>query len=431
MEPPPELRKKLKLQPSEVCELVGNAYGQVDAPLLFYKELTKHLHELGFRTHPLEPCMHYLVSGNGNQFRLHGVLGTHVDDGLGGGDQIYQQKIRELEKRLPFGSFKERKFKFTGIDLEQQPDGSISATQESYVHSILAIDVGKQRREQLQSTLTETELSKLRGLIGSLQYAVTHTRPDIASRLGEVQCQIAQPTVATLLQANKVLREAQEHSDTKIWYRAIPVKDITHISFGDASFASPKNMNSFQGHIICATSTELDQNRQAPLSPLTWSSKKISRVVRSTLSAEAFSMSQSVDRLSWARLLWGCLVINEFNWRNPSQGFKQMNQAIITTDCRSLFDLVTRNAIPSCEEFRTTLEVLLIRERCAEHVHFRWIPTTLMIADPLTKVMDSSLLRTTLRSGAFRIFDEAAVLRYNAHRKQALKWLQENRSSSH
>ena len=190
-------------------------------------------------------------------------------------------------------------------------------------------------------------------------------------------------------------------------------------------------MNSFQGPIICATSTELDQNRQAPLSPLTWSSKKISRVVRSTLSAEAFSMSQSVDRLSWARLLWGCLVINEFNWRNPSQGFKQMNQAIITTDCRSLFDLVTRNAIPSCEEFRTTLEGLLIRERCAEHVHFRWIPTTLMIADPLTKVMDSSLLRTTLRSGTFRIFDEAAVLRYNAHRKQALKWLQENRSSSH
>ncbi|CAK9033632.1 unnamed protein product [Durusdinium trenchii] len=82
-----------------------------------------------------------------------------------------------------------------------------------------------------------------------------------------------------------------------------------------------------------------------------------------------------------------------------------------------------RTAIPSCEEFRATLEVLLIRERCAEHVHFRWIPTTLMIADPLTKVMDSSSLRTTLQTGSSRIFDEAAVLRYNAHRKQALKWL--------
>lgn len=111
--------------------------------------------------------------------------------------------MKELEERLPFGSFKERKFKFTGVDLEQQSYGSISATQESYVHSIPAIDVGKQRPEQPQSTLTETELSKLRGLIGSLQNAVTHTRPGITSRLGEVQCQIAQTTVATMLQANK------------------------------------------------------------------------------------------------------------------------------------------------------------------------------------------------------------------------------------
>ena len=46
-----------------------------------------------------------------------------------------------------------------------------------------------------------------------------------------------------------------------------------------------------------------------------------------------------------------------------------------------------------------------------------------MLADALTKVMDSDLLRTTLRTAQLQIFDETAVLRYNAHRKQALKWL--------
>ena len=422
MEPPEELRRKMQLKPTEICQLVGNAYGRVDAPLLFYRELTKHLRELNFQTHPLEPCVHFLSSGKGKDFVLHGVLGTHVDDGLGGGDQFFRKQLKELERRLPFGSFKERKFKFTGIDLEQQPDGSISASQEAYVHGIMAIDIGKNRREQPESDLTETELS-IRGIIGSIQYAVTQTRPDIASRLGEVQCQLSKPTVGTMLLANKVLREAQEHSDTKIWFRSITPEDVTHISFGDASFASPKNLSSFQGLLICATSTCLDQNRKGPLSPLIWSSKKISRVVRSTISAEAFSMSQSVDRLSWMRLLWGCLLVPEFNWRCPPEGFKQLNRAIITTDCKSLFDLATRTAIPTCEEYRTTLEVLLIRERCAEHAHFRWLPTTLMLADALTKVMDSDLLRTTLRTAQFQIFDETAVLRYNAHRKQALKWL--------
>lgn len=232
-----------------------------------------------------------------------------------------------------------------------------------------------------------------------------------------------------MLQANKVLREAQEHSDTKIWFRSIAPEDLTHISFGDASFASPKNLNSFQGHIICAASTCLVQNKKGPLSPLVWSSKKILRVVRCNISAEAFSMSQSTDRLSWMRLLWGCLIVPEFNWRCPPEGFKQLNRAIITADCNSLFDWVTRTAIPTCEEYRTTLEVLLIRERCSEHVHLRWLPTTLMLAGALTKVMDSDLLRTTLRTAQFQIFDEEAVLRYNAHRKQALKWLSSNTPS--
>ena len=149
----------------------------------------------------------------------------------------------------------------------------------------------------------------------------------------------------------------------------------------------------------------MDQNRQAPLSPLTWSSKKTARVVRSTLSAEAFSMSRSVDRLGWMRLLWGCLIIPDFAWREPARAFRMMHPAVITTDCKSLYDLVTRTAMPACEEYRTTLEVLLIKEQCQEHCSFRWIPTSVMLADGLTEVMDNSLLRQVLRQGHYSLFD--------------------------
>lgn len=34
----------------------------------------------------------------------------------------------------------------------------------------------------------------------------------------------------------------------------------------------------------------------------------------------------------------------------------------ITTDCKSLFDLINRNAPPTCTEFRTQLQAKLIRE---------------------------------------------------------------------
>ena len=124
-------------------------------------------------------------------------------------------------------------------------------------------------------------------------------------------------------------------------------------------------------------------------------SKKISRVVRSTLSAEAFSMSRSVDKIGWCRLLWGTLIIPEFQRRSPPVAIRQMHAAVIVTNCKSLFDLVSRRAMLSCEEYRTTLEVLLMKERCMEHCFFRWIPTSLRLADPLTKNMDSSLLRST------------------------------------
>jgi hypothetical protein len=430
MEPPIELRKKLNLTNDQVCSLVGNAYGSVDAPLLFYKEFSKQLQKLQFKRHPLEPCVFILETIKDGSRILHGIIGTHVDDGICGGDKFFHQQLEALKKVLPFGTFKQRKFVFTGILLDQLPDGSIMASQEEYVRGIPAIDVGRHRRQTPESTVTEGELSKLRGLIGSLQYAVSHTRPDMAAKLGEVQVQVSKATVQTLLLANRVLREAQEHSHVKLCFRNIPVNQLTHVSFGDASFASSKQLASFQGTIVCATNLELAKNQKAPLSPLTWVSKKIARVVRSTLSAEAFSMSNSVDRLGWMRLLWGTINIDNFAWREPKQGFQQLPMATIVTDCKSLYDLVSRTAIPSCEEFRTTLEVLLIRERCLEHSQFRWIPTSLQVADALTKPMDPILLRQVLASGCFQLHDENDSLERNAHRKQAVRWLKEQNTAT-
>ncbi|CAE7257045.1 RE1 [Symbiodinium sp. CCMP2592] len=419
MEPPKEVRKALNLKEDEVCELLGNAYGRVDAPLLFYKELSKQLLQLGFVKHPLEPCVFMLYSGN----TLNGILGVHVDDGVCGGDSKFTQKIKELESRLPFGSRKFQSFIFTGIHLEQFPDFSIRASQGDYVKNIPHIDVGRPRRQTPEAQVSETERTKLRGLIGSLQYAVTHTRPDMAAKLGELQHAITRASVQTLLTANKVLRETQEQAQVCVYYLPISVPELTFVSFGDASFVSSKNLNSHQGALVCATDGRLDQNLEAPLAPLTWTSKKIPRVVRSTLSAQAYAMSKAVDMLGWMRALWGVVHEPKFDWRSPEQGFQSLNPAIIVTDCKSLFDLVTRLAMPSCEEYRTTLEVLLIKQRRGENTRFRWIPTTLQAADCLTKNMDASLLRAVMAQGRFKLFDGSKTLEKDAQRKQAIQWL--------
>ena len=162
----------MSLTDQQVCTLVGNAFGRVDAPLLFYKELTKHLHELNFRTHPLEPCIFILESGVGEKRILHGILGTRMDDGIGCGDSYFHKQLKELETRLPFGSLKYGKLIFTGIQLEQLPDFSITESQKEYIHRILAIDIGKSRREQPDSPANEIEKQSYEDLlvVNNMQY---------------------------------------------------------------------------------------------------------------------------------------------------------------------------------------------------------------------------------------------------------------------
>ena len=82
IEPVPELRQLLQMHPNEVCLLEGNAYGRVDAPLLFYKEFRKQLEKVGFVTHPLDGCL-FLLRNRDDPSKLDGILGTHLDDGIG------------------------------------------------------------------------------------------------------------------------------------------------------------------------------------------------------------------------------------------------------------------------------------------------------------------------------------------------------------
>ena len=422
MEPVPELKELLQMDESEVLRLDGNAYGRVDAPLLFYKEFRRQLEKVGFETHPLDNCL-FLLRNKNNPEVLDGILGTHVDDGIGGGNQNYERALHELQKVLPFGQREYRKFRFTGLDIEQLPDNSIRISQEAYVHKIEPIEIPKNRRTNKDAAATPSEVHDLRGLCGSLQYAAVHSRPDIAAKIAFIQKNVCKATISTLLDANKVLIEAKQTADTCIMVRPLPIKSVTFASFGDASFASSSQLKAQQGLFIVACTPELAANRTSEISPMSWNSKQIGRVVRSTLSAEAYAMSSSLDKLTWLRCMWEYILSPTFKWQYPEKSLQTSLKALLITDCKSLYDLVNKLAVPNCEEWRTTVEVMLIKQQAEGHSQCRWISTAIMLADCLTKPMESSFLRTVLRLGKFRIFDEQQTLQNNSHRKIAAKWV--------
>ena len=422
MEPVSELRRLMKLADDEVCILEGNAYGRVDAPVLFYKEFRRHLESVGFEAHPLDNCL-YILRNKRDPTKLDGILGTHVDDGIGGGNHHYDTAIKELQKSLPFGSQEFDRFKFTGLDIEQLPDFSIKVSQKDYIHRIDPIEISKDRRGQKDAAINHFELQSLRGLCGSLQYAAVHSRPDIATKVAYLQKEIPRGTVETLLEANRVLREAKDFAEVALFVRPIPIQRITFASFGDASFASSQQLKAQQGHFIMACTEELSRNETTEFSPIAWNTKQIGRVVRSTLSAEAYAMSTSLDKLNWIRCMWGFILDKNFRWQHPEKSLPTLNRALLITDCKSLYDLMTKLATPNCQEWRTTVEVMLIREQTAGSIDCRWISTAIMLADCLTKPMDSSFLRTTLQLGRFRIYDESQTLKENANKKYGVTWL--------
>lgn len=259
IDPVPEPRKMMNLGSHEVCLLEGNAYGRVDAPVLFYKEFRRRLEKVGFEARPLDNCL-YLLRNKSNPEKLDGILGTHVDDGIGGGNHVYDQALAELQKHLPFGSREYDRFRFTGLDIEQLPDFSIKISQQDYVNRIEPIDIPEPRRSNKDDKVNNFELQALRGLRGSLQYAAVHSRPDIATKVAFLQKSIPTATVDTLMEANRVLKEAKDFGHTAIFVRPIPMSEVTFASFGDASFASSQQRKAQQGNFIMACTEELAKN---------------------------------------------------------------------------------------------------------------------------------------------------------------------------
>ena len=211
--------------------------------------------------------------------------------------------------------------------------------------------------------------------------------------------------------------------------------------------------------VIMSCHQSIGENRTSIVNPIVWHSKKIQKVAVSTLSAEAMSLAGAVDILSWVRLYWGWLNKGDLKWKQADETLLQLppafaaippiegdqssatppdevqkllhklpssNSSLITTDCKSLYDLISRTAPPSCQEFRTQLQAKLIKEHLRSGIQIRWVPSGAQIADSLTKVMDNYMLRECLHLGKYCLHDETEMLKSRSDARTRLQWLRHN-----
>ena len=158
-----------------------------------------------------------------------------------------------------------------------------------------------------------------------------------------------------LLRLNKVIRTVKV-IETKIKVRSIPVEHLRFMGVHDAAHANLEAGASQQGHLFLAVHASITDCR-VPVSVLSWQSKKIKRFVRSSLAAEASSITTCQEHLDWMRTMWKQMTHSEFVLENYEQ-FLKARSSILVTDCKSLYDAIHKEgAAPASKDKRLAIEL--------------------------------------------------------------------------
>ena len=443
------------VEPGSLLQLVKGAYGLREAPRLWYLRAREILAEAGFEEMQTVKACWVIFDRSGKEPRNVGMLVLHVDDACFAGEgPVFEQAMNHLRKKFTIGKEEYDSFDFLGRHVVQNPDFSIELDQHQYVQALTSVAVNKARRSQPTEKLTAKELHDYRSIVGQLAWPARETMPQLSYLVSDLQQKVAIATVKDLVHANYVLRKAKHWAlvdkqklvfrdlgpnVTMSWEHSMPkkknkenrgpntYKSLTkqmHNQGGlgmaavhDASFMQQPKDGSQSAYCLMLCSTDLYEGK-ARTHLLDWGSSKIHRKVRSTLAAEAASAAKAFDRATYARAMWyeiengwthkwDQLDVDDCNLRNEWQKMCREVPFSLGTDCKSLYDVCTKNgSMP--DERRVALDLLDVRESIEEMGDkIRWIPTDHMLVDCMTKDMDASVMLNYLKTQEYAFkFDD-------------------------
>eukprot|EP00435_Cladocopium_sp_Y103_P016757 s3691_g4.t1 len=407
------------VESSQLVEVLGNVYGQNDAPSSWYKVFDQEVLRAGFCRSKFDSCLYFLRNAEG---KLCGLLGAHVDDTVCGGQgEEFKQALSHLKNRFPYRKWRVAEGEFCGCHYRQDPKSfEIVMTQTTFASNLKPAYLPASRRAQRDSPLNPKEISVLRAINGSLNWLASQSRPDLSAQVSLSQQSMSNPTVHSLCEANNVIRRAKQHADMAIRFKSISPENLTLVSHSDAAFANV-GVYTQAGYVIGFTDKSLDDGVQSNWTPAVWKSHKLPRAVGSTLSAEAQSMANATGTVEWMSLLLLEALHGSFQVHQFAEYLSKI-KTIVVTDCKSLYDhLVSVSAPTAVEDRRTSIDIVIIRQSLQRtKASVRWVPTNRMLADSLTKDAGdpTDLLRACIKEGTYQISPEETVLQMQAVEKQ-------------
>ena len=358
LKPPPEYDN------GKLWKLHKTVYGLSDAARQWYITVKEQLILLGLSVSQLDPAL-FSWEHNGV---VDGIICLYVDDFLWCGTEDFETKIIEkFNKLFLIGSRASKAFKYIGLNIENRPNDCVTVDQFDYARTLKSIPVSRERAGLKSSMLSTGEKSEYRALLGQLNWIATHTRPDIAFDVCELSVSYNNATISDLLKLNKVIVRVTTDNVRLFFPRIERLSECCIECYSDASFANLPGSGSQGGFIIFLTDS--NHNR----CPVFWQSRKIKRVVKSTLAAETLAMVDCVDAAIYIRAILYQICKCE---NIPIHCY---------VDNKSLLDTLKSKRNVDDKRLRIDLAVLQDLLCRKEICSVSWIESSKQLADCLTK----------------------------------------------
>jgi hypothetical protein len=350
-----------------------------------------------------------------------GVMTSNVDDLLYGSLPGSEGPMKDI---LDTFSVRERNmapFRFCGKEVVQHEDYSITVTAKDNTEKIRPIDIGATRRGT--DKCNEEETTCLRSVVAALAWVARQVRPGLSYRVSKLQSVAGKGFIKDMKECNKVLEYAHETSTQGIHFASegISWDDAVVCSISDASFCNetvmvdgvPEPGRSQQGYLVCLGPAGVVNMPEAIIHPISWSSTHIKRVCRATLMAETFAMIKGTEAGARVRAAIADMMgkLDMHDWENTAA---QAMGHVWMTDCESLYEHLMSQRFNTIDNKRLAIDLMALRqqiwerdgERTLEIDHScgdypRWIDTSVMLADPLTKSMATDRLDACMSTGKF------------------------------
>jgi hypothetical protein len=364
---------KLKVGNGKVLKLKKALYGIKQAPHEWNKNINAFLLSIGFRRCLMDTCLYIKISRSGKMI----IIGLFVDD-----ITVSYHKC-DLEEWMSMKVLMKLKYKLSdmgdihhvvGMRVKKREDGTVWIDQATYIDEKLrefGMDQCKPmstpetitRNSENDDELSEEDMSLYRQMVGSLIYASTSTRPDIAHAVNVATRHMRQARHSDMVNMKRTLRYLCGTKEYGLHYRGV-LGDVMKIeAYSDSDWGGDReDRKSTSGYVVLVNGNVVS-----------WCVKKQRVVAMSTAEAEWIALNECVREVVWIVQLMGEL------------GVKVQQPVTVYEDNQSTIKICENDVMHDAMK-HVAMAYHWVREQVKEKkIELQWVASHDQLADIFTK----------------------------------------------